>query len=468
LREGLGVRSTYGLAARKVAALPPSPVPWDGAPVRRATVVVDPTFGVVLRRLRESRGLSTRRLSALVPLSGGYVNQYETGSRRPTVQVARRLDEILDAGGQLAALVHEVTGIESPVSAAVATVPAMTEASWGEMLRRTTHLVPPSLVIGDLGTARSGRLNPGTIDSVGDVAAHYRRAYHTVCSTRLLAAALAHLDLVMSLHPEAQPEPYRLSLLTTAGEMAALAGVLIGLDAGQSRRAVTYLDLAWAAARAAGNVELQAVTLGCRSFALSYGGGDHQAGLDCANLACELAADGRTSAETRGWVAAVASERCASIGDFSGCRECLDRSRDALDEVDRGEVVWRGIGGFGVEKLRAYEGGDMVRLGRYADAEPILTDAIACLDETMQRHRATALIDRAEARLGANDVDAACADALEALRLVTQVQHAGNFERIELIADRGTVAGAQSARELRREVQLTRADHGLPTRSETW
>jgi transcriptional regulator with XRE-family HTH domain len=430
--------------------------------------VVDPRFGAKLRQLREARGLSARRLSALVPFSGGYVNQYETGARRPTPEMAQRLDTVLGANGELAALVSEIHDAPSGDTPAVATVDTRAAAGWGDMLRHTTQLSPPTWAGLDMfGGARARRLAPEAINSLGEVAAHYRRAYHAVPSSRLLPAALAHLDLVMSLHPEVQPERQRSALLTTVGEMAALAGVLIGLDAAQSRAALSYLDLAWAAARAADDVELQAVTLGCRSFALAYGSGDHRDGLDCVDLARELAADGGVCPETRGWVAAVASERCASIGDLSGCCERLDESREALAETDDSGVVWRGVGGFNAGKLRAYEGGDMVRLRRYQDAAPILDNAIACLDETLQRHRATALIDRAEAHLGINDIDAACADAREALELVTQVQHAGNFERIQRVADRGTATGALSARQLRREIKLTRADHGLPTRWES-
>jgi hypothetical protein len=247
--------------------------------------------------------------------------------------------------------------------------------------------------------------------------------------------------------------------------MAALGGVLLGLDASQYQSALSYLDLAWSAARDCLDVELQTVVLGCRSFALAYGGSDHQAGLECADFARDLAATG-ASAETRAWVAAVASERCASLDDLAGCQERLDESRDALTDVQDDAATWRGIGGYGPEKLRAYEGGDLVRLGRYRDAELILDEALAALDPAQQRHRATALIDRADARLGGGDVDAACVDAADALGLVTIVQHAGNLDRIEQLAAKATSTGARAARTLRRDVQLVRADHGLPTRWE--
>jgi hypothetical protein len=127
-------------------------------------------------------------------------------------------------------------------------------------------------------------------------------------------------------------------------------------------------------------------------------------------------------------------------------------------------VVWRGIGGFNADKLRAYEGGDMMRLRRYRDAEAFLNDALDRLDASMYRHRATALLDRAEARLGLGQIDAACADATQSLALVTYVQHTGHLDRIEALTARAVAAGSQAARTLAREVQLTRLDHGLPIR----
>jgi transcriptional regulator with XRE-family HTH domain len=420
---------------------------------------MDPAFGARLRELRVSRGLSLRDLAKLALSSKSHIQEFESGKSVPRTETVVLLDEALQAGGVLVALARQPPP-DQPAGkpAGVRTV----DSTWGLMLRQAVHLAAPPLTAYLEMPGPSGRLGDETVTGLAEVAAHYRRAYHTVPASRLLPAASAHLDLVMALRPGRQPDRQRSVLLTTAGEMAALVGVLLAMDATQYSSALSYLDLAWQAARAAEDTELQTVVLGCRSFAISYGGGDHQAGLECVDFAREVAAVG-ACAQTRGWVAAVASERCASVGDLSGCQRRLAESLDALATEDR-RVIWRGIGGFNADKLRAYEGGDLVRLGRFGDAEPILDEALHRLSGTMQRHRATALVDRAEARLGAGEVDAACADATEALRLVTQVQHAGNFARVDGVARRGVATGARSARTLRREVQLARADYGLPIR----
>ena len=50
------------------------------------------------------RGLGVRELSRRVPCNPGHVSQLRSGQKRPSSQTARRLDEVLDAGGMLAAL----------------------------------------------------------------------------------------------------------------------------------------------------------------------------------------------------------------------------------------------------------------------------------------------------------------------------------------------------------------------------
>lgn len=307
---------------------------------------------------------------------------------------------------------------------------------------------------------RSGRVSPDSVADLHDIAAGYRRAYRAVPAAQLLPAAHAHLELALSLKPALQPEPLGRVLVTVVGEMAVLVGALLCLDHGQPSLAAPYLDLAWKATRASASPELQAVVLGGKSFAIACGSGDHRAGLEFADLGRDIAAGG-ACAETRAWIAAVASERCASLGDYDGCRNRLDRARAALDHPD--DLPWRGIGGFNADKLLAYEGGDLVRLGRYRDAEPILDAAIDHLHPSMQRHRGTALIDRADARLAAGEIDGACADAAEALPLVTAVQHAGNLARIESTARAAAATGGQAGRDLWRDVMLAKTDRALPT-----
>lgn len=62
------------------------------------------TFGEKLRQLMAERRISQRRLAALVPCDAGYISKLAADRQRPSPELAARLDELLGAGGALAAL----------------------------------------------------------------------------------------------------------------------------------------------------------------------------------------------------------------------------------------------------------------------------------------------------------------------------------------------------------------------------
>ncbi|MFG2994474.1 helix-turn-helix domain-containing protein [Streptomyces sp. NPDC048257] len=64
-------------------------------------------FPAQLRRLRVQRGLSLADLARQTHYSKGYLSKIETGSKRVTVDVARRCDDVLRAGGELLRMVRE-------------------------------------------------------------------------------------------------------------------------------------------------------------------------------------------------------------------------------------------------------------------------------------------------------------------------------------------------------------------------
>jgi transcriptional regulator with XRE-family HTH domain len=413
----------------------------------RAGAMGSESFGQVLRRLRHERGLSLRRLAGMISFDYTYLSKVEIGQQPGSLDLAQACDHALDAGGQLVA---RYTANPEPEDLA-------------SMLRRT-------LLAGSVGLWTAEPLGAAAVtgstrlvgtDTAADlkaIAAAYRRSYRMVPAAQLLSAAHAHLELAVSLRPAQQPDGVRLELVSVIGEMAALAAAVSLLDLGKPEACGSYLNVAWQAARAIGSAELQSVVLGCRSFAVAYGPGrDHRQGLEFAEIACEIAATGACP-ETRGWVAAIASERHASLGDLSTCQRRLHDSRVALDARGDDGPRWLGLGGFNETKLLAYEGGDMVRLRRWADAEPVLDAAVARFGDDMVRHRCTALLDRAEARLGADELDAACVDGVQSLALVAQVQHAQNLKRLDALSQRAAATGAACGVALRRELVMVKAD----------
>src|SRR5215472_8213092 len=99
-------------------------------------------FSDELRRLMTGRGIGVRELARQVPCNPGYLSNLRNGNKRPSRQIAARFDELLDAGGLLAALSAgsladhaEDTG--APADAARLRLDALTAAQLDEL---TAHL----------------------------------------------------------------------------------------------------------------------------------------------------------------------------------------------------------------------------------------------------------------------------------------------------------------------------------------
>ncbi|MFI8964865.1 Scr1 family TA system antitoxin-like transcriptional regulator, partial [Streptomyces sp. NPDC053493] len=83
-------------------------------------------FGELLRERREAAGLSRNDLGAQVFVSGTYIGLFEQGVRKPQLDVAKRIDEVLQTAGifeqtckklidgsPYASYFHEVAELES-------------------------------------------------------------------------------------------------------------------------------------------------------------------------------------------------------------------------------------------------------------------------------------------------------------------------------------------------------------------
>ncbi|WP_328344759.1 helix-turn-helix domain-containing protein [Micromonospora sp. NBC_00421] len=74
----------------------------------RIRSLVDPRFPATLAHLRASRGMSLRDLARQIHRGKSYISELETSRTRPSALVAAQLDDALQAGGTLAALVVDL------------------------------------------------------------------------------------------------------------------------------------------------------------------------------------------------------------------------------------------------------------------------------------------------------------------------------------------------------------------------
>lgn len=428
---------------------------------------VDVVVGDRIARARRRRGLYQIELAEAIGMSESWVSKIERGDRSlDSLQVAAKIAKELrlDVAYVLA------LDVRYPAPApAQATSPTPTRLpgggdgdspDWMSVLRRMFITggagLAAATLTGGLVPSNSSRpiVDAGILTGLREVGAVYRRSYRAVPSEALLPLARGQVSLALSLDPAAQPEPVRVELVRHAGEMATLAAVVHMLDLGDFKAADPLLRLAAQAAKSIADPELTAVVYGARAFHAGYSG-DLMEGLDWAEAAQDAAARG-ASPRTAAWVSAVASEMYASLGDGDSCHRALQNARGYLERPEQDDR-WLGIGWLDDAKVDAYEGGDLMRLGHHAPAVDRLTDALTALEPSMARHRATALVDRADALAGLGEAEAACRDAGEALETVERLGHAETLRRITAVARRVRSHQSPASRALREHLMDVRA-----------
>ncbi len=404
-------------------------------------------------RLLRAAGLclSQEKFATALGFTKRTVGNAERGAHPPSLALRRALDHALEKASD-AQRDRFVAGLATPAGA----VPR-DSASTGPVpvAGRVSPWSGPALNFSNLSAAMSGgagnAVTAGMARDLLTVSAFYRGAYRAMPAAALLEASHAHLSLVLALQPAWQPRPVRHVLLRAVGESANLTAVLLFTDLARYSDALPYLTLAQDAARENNDPDLAAYLLAGRAFLTSLSGGSPAVAADFAEAAVSASIDGRACPTTRGCVAAVSSEMLAVLGDERGSRTRLDTARDAVAGHDP-DPAWAGVGTFDSAKATAYEGGNLVRLGRYGDAVAALDTALAALEPTMHRHRCTALIDRAEAHLAADQVDASCVDAAAALSIAAHTGHVLSVARVRRLAEAALPTKAAAARGLWAEV----------------
>ncbi len=124
-------------------------------------------FGEKVVALMEARGLSSAETARRVSCSAGYLCNVIHGRKRPSARVAARLDDLLEAGGELVTLAGTaeiVTGDDEPATRDHPRGPAReTPAAMAAGLSLSLPYVPGRLVIEISEPAASaGQITPGT------------------------------------------------------------------------------------------------------------------------------------------------------------------------------------------------------------------------------------------------------------------------------------------------------------------
>ncbi len=361
-------------------------------------------FGDELQRLMAARGVGVRELARRVPCNAGHISQLRHGQKRASPQTAKRLDEVLDAGGALVAL-----AARSSSRRAGSCVAGTRELNGVFASDDDERLV--------LAAREPKRLDRGVVASLAAVLGAQRRMEDQVGSAVMLKPVTAQLAVVSNLAGEARA-PLRGEVLGVAGQYAQFAGWL-SANAGRLADAGKWYDRALEWAEESGDANMTATALNMKGHAAWLAGKvGPMIGLS------QAAQNGKAiSAGVRALAVQQEARGHALAGEGDEADRRLDEAATLTEYVaahQEDEPPW--VYFFSPGYLALQRGLAYVFLGRYARAIELLSAGLADMSTQVRQSEWVGgyLVRLAAAHAHAGDVEQACSVAAEVLLIVSQ------------------------------------------------
>lgn len=342
------------------------------------------TFGQILRRHREGRGLSLRKLGELTTFGFTYLSQVERGERRPTEKVARLCDKALEAGGAIVeAYIEEQAGERS-------------------MQRRTVVRAMGALAVSPLPLVQWEALRHGMgvaldpeFDRWDQVVTDYGTAYYQLPAEQLMDNLRADLTVLQALIPVTD-EPVRSRLLRAAGFLSVIVALNM-VAAGQTLAARRWWQDAKRFADHSGDADIIVLTRAWGVVNGCYDGHNPSQVIALADEVFSLAE--RPTAASCGLLAgrAQALSLAGRHTDAVNAVRKLGKMAESLPSVvvNDTDSLW----GWPEHRLRHTEAWVFAHAGRLTDAQRAKERAVALYPAKMSRlrtqvqlHHASALI----------------------------------------------------------------------------
>ncbi|MGI5212918.1 helix-turn-helix domain-containing protein [Plantactinospora sp. CA-290183] len=260
-----------------------------------------PSFGPLMRGMREARGLSLAALAERLPVDKGHLSRIENGRRKPTEDLARRIDAVLGARGELIACAH------LDVAAAVDAQPWETV----ELLRRM----------------RASDTAPATIETLQATITELCCEYGWRDARQLRAEGQGWLREVSRMLRQPVGLHQHRELLVCAGWLALLVGC-VEYDLGMRAGAEATRTAARQLGEEAGHAGITGWAWEMAAwFALTQS--RHPAVLAAARAGQEVAGSAPVAVQ----LIAQEAKALGRLGDVRGVRTALDRGWQLLDAM---------------------------------------------------------------------------------------------------------------------------------------
>jgi tetratricopeptide (TPR) repeat protein len=300
-------------------------------------------FAGQLRALMEARRTGVRALARRVPCDPALISRLASGRQSPSPQMAQRLDDALEAGGQLAAVVARLT------------------------------LTPDDEERLALAAATPRRADRRAAESLSVMLAAARHLEDRIGSAAVTPVAAAQMALAVDLAAEARGAA-RPALVSVAAQWAQFRGWLAA-SMGRPGEAERAFGIALGLAIEVADTDMTATVMSMRGFVA------WQAGKPGAVIGLSRAAQRKgASAGVRAIAAQQEARGHAMTGDADMTDRKLDQAlglADAAAAHPSSEPPW--VYFHGADYLAMQRGRACLYLRRYATAADLLTTGLAAI-----------------------------------------------------------------------------------------
>ncbi|MFF1793060.1 helix-turn-helix domain-containing protein [Kitasatospora sp. NPDC058263] len=402
-------------------------------------------FGPELRRRRIAAGLTLTRLAELLNYSKGHLSKIERGHKNPPVELARRCDVRLGAGGELARLAP----FEAPERGTGVDGASVDDTAWllrvgrdgvrwpGGLGRRQLLAAGATTLLG-VGVAAAVVPPPQAVAAATDAAPveifrlqfdQMRALGQTTDPGVLLPLLTVQTHTLRELAVKAAPSS-RPKLLGLAARYAEYAGWMAQED-GDNPAALWWTARAVELAEAGGDRDLASYALVRRALVTLYAGDAAQT----VELVAQ-AQEGSLPPRIRGLAAQREAQGHALAGDHTASLRSLERAGDLLARAvaqDGGDAPVLGTSNLS-DPAATVTGWCLHDLGRSAQAAEILDREYPRIPAQATRSRARYGLRRALAHAAAGEIEYACVLAAELLPLVPGLRSATIGTDVERLA----------------------------------
>lgn len=393
-------------------------------------------FAGALRALMDKRGISGNVLARRAFCDKALISRFVNGKQKPSAKLARLLDEVLEAGGELAALAQPWTR-STPAAwtspgAETVTVPCRTPDGriiFVDVPRRLFLQGAGAAVFAAAATHGSAAAGSPEPELSGQPAARFALARQVLRDSdnlfgprQVIAPATRQARAVHQAAIRARGAGQR-ELLQVDAQFADLVGWLYQ-DSGDQQAARYWLDRALESSHLAGDEGSVAFIL-ARKSQLAADMGDPAEAVAAAEAAMRLA---RPRTRVAAAAAAYAGHGYALSGDRAGSERLYGQARSVLGQAGDDDAPWPFFCDQAYVSIQ--QAHSLAVLGQHAAAAEGFRSAISSLRPGYHRDRGVYVAREAAAYAGAGELELAAGLGMEALAIGTDTLSARIFSEL--------------------------------------